>query len=171
MRMLRHVELFLGSTYPEAQQKWFLMASRSACNFLERQLQPLQFSSPYSRVNIFCSSDADGGRVRPYAHGPYLEVHIPFSAKPTEHMSRVECQQQFLKVLATGLEVANRFTPMPLEKISRALAQFADSGYVNRWQHLDKHWVRKRCRCVIAMELTMESFIADQLVYEHIHQP
>jgi hypothetical protein len=165
MRTLRHVELYLGSTYPEAERKWFLTASRSACNFLERHLQLLQFKSPYSRVNIFCLSGADEDRVLPYKHEPYLEVHIPFAAKPAEQISRIESQQQFLRAIATGLEVASRFTPMPLEAISRALAQFAAAGYINKWQHIDKLWARKRCRCVLSMELTMESFIANQLVY------
>jgi len=165
MRTLRHVELYLGSTYPEAERKWFLKASRSACNFLERHIQPLQFKGPYSRVNIFCSPNADEARVLPYKHEPYLEVHIPFDAKPAEQMSRVETQQQFAKVIATGLEAASRFTHMPLEAISKAMTQFANAGYVNRWQHIDKLWARKRCRCVLSMELTMESFNANQLVY------
>ena len=165
MRTLRHVELYLDSTYPKAERKWFLVASRSACNFLERHLKSLQHESPYSRVNIYCSSGADEGRVLPCEHEPYLEVHIPFDAKPAEQLSRIERQQQFLRVIAIGLEAASRFTPMPLEAISNALAQFADAGYVNRWQHIDKLWTRKRCRCVLSMELTMESFNADQLVY------
>ena len=165
MRTLRHVELYLGNTYPEAERKWFLKASRSACNFLERHLQPLQFKCPYSRVNIFCSPDVEEGQVLTNTHEPYLEVHIPFDAKPAEQMSRIESQQQFLKVVAIGLEAASRFTPMPLEAISKTSALFADAGYVNQWQHIDKQWVRKKCRCVLSMELTMESFNANQLVY------
>lgn len=165
MRTLRQVELYLGSTYSEAEQKWFVRASRSACNFLERQLQLLQFKSPYSRVNIFCSSNADEVRVVPCKNEPYLEVYIPFAAKPAEQMPRVECQQQFLQVITAGLEAADRFTPMPLEVIYGALARFADAGYVNQWRYIDKLWVRKKCRCVIWMALTMESFSANQLVY------
>ena len=165
MRTLRHVELYLDSTYPEAERKWFLKASRSACSFIERHLQPLQFKGPYSRVNIFCSNDAEVGRALPYKHEPYLEVHIPFIAKPAGQLSPSESQQQFLQIIAAGLETAGRFTPMPLEAISKAMAQFADAGYVNQWKHIDKHWVRKRCRCVISMELTMESFNANQFVY------
>jgi len=165
MRTLRHLELYLDGTYPEAERKWFLRASRSACNFLERHLQPLQFTCPYSRVNIFCSPNATEGRVLAYMHEPYLEVHIPFDAKPAAQMSVIESQQQFLNVVATGLDTASRFTPMPLEAVSKAMSQFADAGYVNQWQHIDKVWTRKRCRCVVSMELTMESFSANQQIY------
>ena len=165
MRTLRNVELHLDNTYPASQAKSFLMASCSACDYVEKHLKQVRFESPYSRVNIFCSAESRSVYVRPYAFEPYLHVIIPFIASPVETLSKTEAQQQFMRAIAMGLEAAHQFTPMPLHEATVALARFEQLGCVNKWEHINKQWLRKNCQCIISMQVTMESFTATQTVY------
>ncbi len=165
MRLLRQVELFLDGTYSVSEGKRFLVGARCICNYVERALSAVDFESPYSRVNIICSREPNATRVTPYRHEPYLEVCILFEAQPLESLPVASIQQQFSTVILSGLKQANAFTPMPIETCARSLADFERGGLVNRWEHLNKSWSRWKCRCVIAVELTIEHFKADQLVY------
>ena len=165
MSILRHIELFLDSTYALTEQKRFIFCSRCICNFLEKSLVPLQFSSPYSRLNIHCSRDPESVRVRPLKHERFLEICINFDLPPLDSLSPEVLQRQFIRTIISGLEAASGFTPVPVHYCVQVLKEFEDSGFVNRWVHLDKFWVRSKCRCVISAELTMNCFSLDQLVY------
>jgi hypothetical protein len=164
MRTLRNVELHLDGTFPVEQAKRFLIASCAVCNFVEKHLKQIRFESPYSRVNIFCSAESRESYVRPYSFEPYLHVIIPFSPRPIEALSEAEAQQQFIRALSMGLEAARQFTPMPLYEAKIALANFERGGYLNKWEHLDKQWIRKDCQCIISMEVNMQCFIAHQAI-------
>jgi hypothetical protein len=125
----------------------------------------LKFESPYSRVNIHCSRDPHSVHIKSLKHQPYLEVIIELDLPPLDTLSSEQLQQQFMQIISIGLESAGTVTPIPLDHCQHTLAEFKNGGYFNKWVHVDKYWKRKRCRCIVSAELTMDHFVLDQSVY------
>jgi hypothetical protein len=166
MTYLRQLELHLdGGTFSERERKSFLFSARCCCNYLERRLRVLRFRSRYSRLIIVCTRDAGDAGVTPLKHEPYLEVIIPFDAKPVQRLSAKATHEQAISALLSGISAASKVEPMPLLECRRALKEFARAGFVNRWVAREKTWTRTRCRAELVLEMTLDRVTLDQRIY------
>jgi hypothetical protein len=167
MTILKHIELFLDSTYSADEQKQFLFSSRCICNFVERMLEKEKIQSHFSRVNIHCSQNPKLVGVHKLKNEPYLEIIIHEEIERIDSLSYEAIQKQFSKIITKGFKVANAVTPMPLEECIMALKNFELNEFKNQWIHKDKSWPRWKCRCVITAELTIENFVLEQMIYSN----
>src|SRR6266446_1777637 len=165
MSELRHIELFLDATYGPHEQKSFIFKSRCICNYLERSLAVLRFTSRWSRLNIHCSKNEEAVRIHPMKHHPFVEVCIHFDLPPIDSLSAESLQLQYAQIILLGLMAVETFMPVPFDHCVRVLKEFEKGGFVNRWIHADQYWERWQCRCVVAAELTMDRFSLDQSIY------
>jgi hypothetical protein len=166
MAYLRQIELHLDSgTYSEQERTSFLLTARCCCNYLERQLRQLRLKSKYSRLIIICTRDPLQAAVAPLKHEPYLEAIIPFDAKPVQGLSEKAIHQQVMQAVVAGMTAARRFTPMPLRECQTVLKSFQTGGFVNRWVAREKGWSRKKCRCEVAADMTLDRLTLTQRVY------
>jgi hypothetical protein len=166
MTYLRQIELHLdGGTYSERERKSFLLTARCCCNYLERELRRLRLKSKYSRLIIMCTREPKDAAATPLKHEPYLEAIVPFDAKPVQRLSEKAIHQQAARAVLAGVRAAGRFTPMPLRECQTVLKRFEAGGFVNRWVAREQVWSRKKCRCEVAAEMTLDRLTLMQRVY------
>ncbi len=165
MAELKEIEIFLDGTYSSQEQKSFIFKSRCACNYLERRLSSLKFKSPFSRLNIHCTKNDQLVCVRPLKHEPFLEIYIHVDLPLLDELSSDALQREFIRVIAEGLKAANRETPIPVEYCLNVLREFERNGFLNRWVHTEKSWIRQKCHCLIGVEITLDRCTIDQAIY------
>ena len=65
MPKLSQIELYLDGNYSKEDKKVFLFKSRCLCNFWEREISKLKFTSKYSRINVYVTDGSTEIRVQP----------------------------------------------------------------------------------------------------------
>lgn len=164
MREFHQIDLVLSDGFSDAERKAVTSGSRSLLNFVERRLTSLAFASEFTRLSIHCSrlpaSEAferykehwlAGIRVH-YDPGNFLASTSSFHSACAEMVHR-------------GLRAASLHTPMPVEEVATAIADFIDGGCVNQWVHAEKRWLRIGVRSIVTCELRTDLFLLRQFVY------
>jgi hypothetical protein len=161
----KQVELFLDGTYTKDEGIEFMLKSRCICGYLERGLQNIHFVSKRKRVNIFCSKNKIEAEARNIIDPQIVEVRMHFDASSYFSADYINKQKIYINIIESGLSIAEKVMPIPLEFCVERLKSFESNGYVNEWVHFEKEWKKNRVRCVFRCELKGDEFCQTQEVY------
>lgn len=164
MRAFRQIDLVLKDGFSDAERKAVTMGSRSMLNFVERQLAPVAFSAEFTRLNVYCSRlpviESLERHKEPWLAG--IRVHY---APGDFLLSTTSFHSACAEMVQRGVRAASVHTPIPVEQIASAIADFLDGGCVNQWVHADRRWIRIGARSVVTCELRTDLFLLRQFVY------
>ena len=164
MRSFRQIDLVLNDGFSAAERKAVTMGSRSMLNYVERQLASDAFSAEFTRLNIYCSRlpviESLERRKEPWLVG--IKIHYdPGDFLSSTSNFQIACSE----MVQRGVRAASFHTPMPVEKVVSAVAEFFDVGCVNQWIHAEKSWARIGVKSVVSCELRMDIFLLWQSIY------
>lgn len=165
MPALTQIELFLGGNYPIEESKNFTLKSRCICNYLERALKEEKHQTTLSRVNIFCSKEIDKAKAVRLKKPPFLEASIKYDLPTLSELNESSLQAHFIRIIDSGLAIAQTFMPIPHEYCMNALRQFENGGFKNEWIQTQKIWKQLAIHCDVLAQLTTEKFSLQQLIY------
>lgn len=133
-------------------------------NFVERQIASLAFSAEFTRLNVYCSRlpviESFERFKEPWLAG--IGVHYD----PGDFLlSTTSFHSACAEMVQRGVRAASVHTPIPVDEIGSAVADFLEGGCVNQWVHADKRWIRIGARSIVTCELQTDLFLLRQFVY------
>ncbi len=165
MPKLSQIELYLDGNYSQEDKKIFLFKSRCLCNFWEREVSKLKFTSKYSRINVYVTDGCTEVRVQAMKVVPFLEVVVNYPIEQISHLDDIQLQQHYMRILEKALSAAVSAMPIPLEKSLDILRRFEASNYENEWVQSERVWAKKSIKSKVIAELSMQEFKLIQFVY------
>ena len=165
MPKLSQIELYLDGNYSEEDKKVFLFKSRCLCNFWEREISKLKFTSKYSRINVYVTDGSTEIRVQPMKVVPFLEVVVHYPLEKISHLKDSQFQQHYIRILEKALSAAISAMPIPLEQSLHILKQFEANKYENEWVQSEKVSAKKSIESKVIATLSMHEFKLTQFVY------
>lgn len=159
------IQLVLEDGFSKDEAATVTMASRSMIQYVERRLAAQNFESEFTKLNIYVSkSKVDDDLIR-YKE-PKRFIGIKIEVDPGEFLEPpstfyLACAE----MVRTGLQVASQHVELPVSEVSKAIDEFFELGFVNRWTHADKTWKRAGVRSEILGELRTDEFVLTQRVY------
>lgn len=159
------IQLILKDGFSKEEAVTVTMRSRSMIHFVERQLAAYGFESEFTKLNIdVYKSSVSDGLIR-YKE-PKRFIGISIQVDPGEFLEPpAKFHEACATMVRTGLCAASRHVDLPVDEASRAIDEFFELSFVNRWTHADKSWKRAGVRSVILCELRTDAFILTQCIY------
>ena len=165
MPKLSQIDLYLDGNYSEEDKKVFLFKSRCLCNFWEREISKLKFTSKYSRINVYVTDGSTEIRVQPMKVVPFLEVVVHYPLEKISHLKDSQFQQHYIRILEKALSAAISAMPIPLEQSLDILQRFEANNYENEWVQSEKVSAKKSIESKVIATLSMHEFKLTQFVY------
>lgn len=166
MPKLSQIELYLDGDYSKEEKREFLFKSRSVCNFWEREISKLMFTSNYSRLNVYVSDGSKEEKVQPMKAVPFLEVIVHYPIKQISKVEDIELQRHFIKILGIALNATGSVMPIPFEQSMDILRRFEENNYKNEWVQAAGVWEKKSIESKVTADLSFSEFKLTQYVYE-----
>ncbi|MCH5021973.1 hypothetical protein [Pectobacterium atrosepticum] len=154
--ILKHIYLFpelddYGKeiTYPFKEQ------SRSICNFLERKIKDLKFSSEGFKTVCFVGKKQPSKDVFVNSSN-VLNVDVYIDEDRYKSIS-VDClNDYFVEVIRSGLDKCEGM--LPIDEVTSFIHEFENCGYVNEWVHKKKVFKKQSLVCSLICNHSIKDF-------------
>jgi hypothetical protein len=139
--------------------------SRSICNYLERVLKPIKYDTKgFKRI---CFIGKNKPNLECFVNSSkVLIVEIYFDEKKYKSLEREQLNSLFSQMLISGVEKCQGQYEIPRDELLRGLADFCESGYVNRWTFKTKLIKDIGVKCALECELTTDTFYLNLVFYK-----
>jgi len=158
--LLKHVYLAIDFDDPilERHSSDFQFQTRALCNFVERRIRPLRFTTTdFSKICVFGTTNSPKpSSVRPESA---LVSHIPFELAPYQLLAADQRQELFGDMLRAGFAACAQVRKIPLQELLAAIDAFRASGFVNQWIHTSKLLRPFKIKAQLWCDLTMDRFV------------
>ncbi|AOR63385.1 hypothetical protein [Pectobacterium wasabiae] len=154
--ILKHIYLFPElDDYGKEITYSFKEQSRSICNFLERKIKDLKYSSEGFRAVCFVGKKHPSKDVFVNSSN-VLNIDVYIDENRYKITSIDYLNSYFIEIIKSGLSKCGDI--LPITEITSALHEFENSGYVNEWVHKKRFFKKQNITCSLVCNHSIEDF-------------
>ncbi|HEY1123659.1 MAG TPA: hypothetical protein VGE67_18730 [Haloferula sp.] len=165
MALFDGIQLVLEDGFSADEAAAVTMRSRSMINFIEGRLAAYGFESEFTKLNIHVSkSPVSGQLIRDKEPKRFIGISIQLD--PGDFLEPLATfHEACATMVRSGFDAASRHVDLPCAEVAKAIDEFFEGNFENRWIHAEKSWKRAGIRSVILCELLPDAFILTQQIY------
>ncbi|WP_064792209.1 hypothetical protein [Shewanella woodyi] len=139
--------------------------SRSICNYLERVLKQIKYDSKAFKRICFI------GKSQPSSEcfvnsSKVLITEIYFDENKYKSLEKNQLNTFFSQMITSGIEKCQEQYEIPKDELLKGLAEFYESGYVNRWTFKTKLIKGTGVKFALECELAIDHFCLNLVTYK-----
>jgi hypothetical protein len=166
MALFDGIQLILEDGFSADEAAAVTMRSRSMIHFIEGRLAAHGFESEFTKLNIYVSKSTVSGELIRYKE-PKRFIGISIQFDPGDFLEPLaKFHEACAAMVRVGFAATSRHLDLPIDEVSKAIDEFFEGNFENRWTHADKSWKRAGIRSVILCELLPDAFILTQRIYK-----